>query len=135
MLKRLAVPGLGLLCCLGLAACNGDTVDPGNQQTLRLDRLASGDLEYCNSDGECQTLPYGGECVALEIDIDLETGETCQRCILADGSAVDQGCGSTAVACVLGGADLVRVHDVAAVRPAVQVADAIRRGLPGGGGR
>ncbi|HEY3353677.1 MAG TPA: dihydropteroate synthase [Polyangia bacterium] len=42
---------------------------------------------------------------------------------------------AAAVACVLGGADLVRVHDVAAVRPAVQVADAIRRGQPGGGGR
>jgi dihydropteroate synthase len=42
---------------------------------------------------------------------------------------------AAAVACVLGGADLVRLHDVAAVRPAVQVADALRRGLPKGGGR
>ncbi len=30
-------------------------------------------------------------------------------------------------------ADLVRLHDVAAIRPALQVADAIRRGLPSGG--
>jgi dihydropteroate synthase len=36
---------------------------------------------------------------------------------------------AAAVACALGGADLVRVHDVAETKVALEVADAVRRGL------
>jgi Cys-rich repeat protein len=103
MLKKMMTPMLATLCTIGLLACGQDgQPDPvGNSQTVKLNRLASGDLQYCDTNGQCQTLPYGGECVALEIDIDLTSGETCQRCILEDGTAVDQGCGQSAVACVL----------------------------------
>ena len=36
---------------------------------------------------------------------------------------------ATVAAVIYAGADAVRVHDVGALRPAIQVADAIRRGL------
>ena len=40
---------------------------------------------------------------------------------------------AAAVACILGGADILRLHDVELCRPAILVADAVRRGLPAGG--
>jgi len=71
-----------------------------------MNRLENGDLEFCqdeNRDGteECQSLPYEGECAVIEVDIDTGSGQTCERCILADGTVVDQGCNGVSIGCVL----------------------------------
>ncbi len=92
------------LCTTGLLACGQESATTENGQAdeaLKLNRLSSGDMEYCDQSGECQTLPYSGECQIIEISIDTATGLTCQSCTLADGTTVDQGCSGTAVACVL----------------------------------
>ncbi|MBI5508742.1 MAG: hypothetical protein HY903_08305 [Deltaproteobacteria bacterium] len=102
MSKQLAMMGFGALCTVGLLACSQGSGDNlGNTKTLTFNRLANGDLQYCNDQGECQTLPYTGSCETVEVDVDMRTGTTCQRCILPDGTTEDQGCGTTAVGCVV----------------------------------
>jgi eight-cysteine-cluster-containing protein len=88
---------------LGLGACAPGPVDDqklGNK-TLQLTRQSDGSMQYCDSAGTCQALPYGGDCVTLEITIDTATGNTCEKCILADGSTGYESCGASSVACVL----------------------------------
>ncbi len=99
---------VGVGCCWGLLACDpGGTGEQQNPEllTLQLNRLDTGDLEFCEpqDDGTevCQTLPYDGDCVIIEIDVDPATGTTCERCILADGTVRDNGCQDTHIGCVL----------------------------------
>ncbi len=95
-----------LIACLTLGlltACNPDEQSPtpaGKNITLKLTGSDSG-MQYCDATGTCQTLPYDGDCATLEIEINTSTAQSCQRCIMADGTTVDQGCSNSAVACVL----------------------------------
>jgi hypothetical protein len=98
---------LACICLLGLlAACGVASPDPdstaGDSHTIRLNRLENGNYEYCDENGECRELPSNGsDCAVLEIRVDLATGQSCQTCILADGTAVDQGCSGSYVVCTL----------------------------------
>jgi hypothetical protein len=95
---------MAALCSLGLSACDGTSPTDSDLVTLKLERLADGDLQYCEDatdSADCQTLPYDGDCVVVEVDVDLATGATCQRCILADGTVRDMGCDDTLIGCVL----------------------------------
>ncbi|OGR13595.1 MAG: hypothetical protein A2341_22760 [Deltaproteobacteria bacterium RIFOXYB12_FULL_58_9] len=92
------------ICLMGILACT-QADEPGTQQvqdpiTIKLTNN-NGDLEYCDANGECTTLPYDGDCAVVEIDIDQRTGNTCERCVLADGTVSDLGCVDTNVGCVL----------------------------------
>jgi Cys-rich repeat protein len=95
---------LGTICTLGLVACvqpdPGPTPAINDPITIQLSNQ-DGDLQYCDDSGECTTLPYDGDCAIIEIDIDPATGATCERCITADGQAIDLGCANTSVGCVL----------------------------------
>ncbi len=103
MLNRYA---LACICIIGLLACDppepNDEQNPaGGEATVTLTRNDAGDLEYCDADGNCQELPYSGDCATIEITIDTATGETCQTCITADNTRIDEGCSSSVMACVV----------------------------------
>jgi len=105
MLNTISKMVLGV-CTLGLCACGLDAAPPeqnpqDKKTTLKLTRLEDGNLEYCNAAGECKTLPYDGACAVIEVDINEATGNTCERCITAEGEAIDQGCKDTSIGCVL----------------------------------
>ncbi|MEE8408009.1 MAG: hypothetical protein V3T05_00255, partial [Myxococcota bacterium] len=88
-----------------MVACDfqhGIVSDPGDTTTLQLNRLSNGDLQYCDDNGECTDLPYDGSCATIYIDVNTATGQTCERCVLDNGTVVDEGCGAgSSVACVL----------------------------------
>ncbi|MBI5510969.1 MAG: hypothetical protein HY903_19585 [Deltaproteobacteria bacterium] len=89
-----------LLLSVGCLTTEGTTAPGGTKTELKLENNGTG-LEYCDASGQCQTLPYNGDCASLVVSIDTATAETCQTCVRADGTTVDQGCDGTAVACVL----------------------------------
>ncbi len=103
MFNRTLTLAIGGLCLAGLVACAPESQPQAQgDKTILLSRLSDGNLEYCAEDtDECQTLPYDGDCDIIEITIDTATGTSCQRCIMADGSVVDEGCNNAAVECVL----------------------------------
>lgn len=97
---------VALFGCSGLAACDSPDLTGSEQSdqdlNIRLNRLADGDLEYCDeATGECRPLPYDGQCAAIEVSIDPATGRTCETCLLDDGTSIDQGCDEVSVGCVL----------------------------------
>ena len=96
---------LTALCSLGLQACFIGPESPsepeGKRTTLSMQRLDNGNLEYCDANGECQEVPYTGDCEVVEVDVDTSTGQTCERCVMEDGEVIDQGCGDVSVGCVV----------------------------------
>jgi hypothetical protein len=97
-----AILTTGLLAACTGADDGGKRGDPdGSTSLLRLSRSDDGTLEYCDPEGECSTLPYGGDCEIIEIRIDTSSGSTCERCILADGTTEDHGCDNAVVACTV----------------------------------
>ncbi|MBI3178816.1 MAG: hypothetical protein HYZ27_04105 [Deltaproteobacteria bacterium] len=94
------------ICITGLAACdapesNNGEPPGGGSVTVPLNRNGDGSLEYCDADGNCQDLPYTGDCAIIEITIDTATGQTCQTCITADNTRIDEGCSESLIACVV----------------------------------
>ncbi len=103
MMKRYL---MACFCIGGLAACDppeseNDLPTAGGETKVTLNRDANGNLEYCDANGDCQALPYAGDCARIEITIDTATGQTCQTCITADGSRIDEGCNDSLIACVV----------------------------------
>ncbi|MFC1611478.1 hypothetical protein ACFL6C_11000 [Myxococcota bacterium] len=74
----------------------------GQKVTLTLTQDSEGNLD-CSAPAnlECEDLPYSGDCAVIEVDVNTATGQTCQRCIHADGTVVDEGCANTSIGCVL----------------------------------
>ena len=94
----------GALCTGGVVACGTSDAPPKIDRsgvTLQLNRLENGDLQYCEENGECLELPYDGDCATMEITIDTATGQTCERCVLADGTVAKETCNGTSVACAV----------------------------------
>jgi len=89
------------LCMTGLVACGSGPDTAEGDVTLSLQRLQDGNLEYCDADGECYTLPYDGDCAVIEIEINTATGTSCERCIMPDGSVIDNGCSDVTVGCTV----------------------------------
>jgi hypothetical protein len=87
------------VCSVALVAC---VKDGASNSTLTLQlKNNEGNLEYCDSDGECTTLPYDGDCAVVEVEIDQATGTTCERCVDGDGDVTDSSCTDTMVGCLL----------------------------------
>ncbi|MEE8410658.1 MAG: hypothetical protein V3T05_13740 [Myxococcota bacterium] len=103
MFERALLPLTVALCSVGLLACGPDAPNPPSSDTvtLQLHRLGDGNLEYCDENGDCQTLPYDGDCALIEVDVDQATGETCETCTLDDGTTQDLGCGGVSIGCVV----------------------------------
>src|SRR5689334_21147687 len=109
VMKLNAILNACCLCLAGLLAAGCDQAAPdtgsqnGEDRILNLERLENGNYELCDDAGNCQELPSpgGGDCSTIEIRIDTVSGQTCQACILADGTRVEQGCSGSAVACVM----------------------------------
>jgi dihydropteroate synthase len=94
-------------------------VDPG----LGFGKTAAHNLELIRGLGALRDGCRRPVCVgpSRKAFLGVLTGLAVEERLLATCAAV--------TACVLGGADLVRVHDVEALAPALRVADAVRRGL------
>ena len=102
MLRRVIIIVTGLSSVLSGFGCQKGTttVTPPEKVTLELDNTGTG-LQYCDANGVCQSLPYTGNCASLEVTVDPTTAQSCQVCVQADGTSVDQGCDNGQVACVL----------------------------------
>ncbi len=90
-----------------LGACtvaDPGNIDPpgsGNTETITLSAGDDGAFEYCDDSGDCTTLPNPDDCATLVIEIDTATGDTCETCEDADGTAISSGCDETQVECML----------------------------------
>jgi hypothetical protein len=96
---------LGACCSVALAACTG-TADPGTPQirptaTITLTDDGSGNLQSCDANGVCESHPNPDGCATLVVNIDEQTGDTCERCADANGGAIYERCNDTAVACTV----------------------------------
>jgi len=90
-----------LLLALGCTYEAGQvTTHRGVTVTLTLAQDGAGNLD-CQLPATCEDLPYGGDCAALEIDVDTATGRTCQRCVHDNGAVTDQGCDDSVIGCVV----------------------------------
>lgn len=100
------LPSLLACCCLALAACDVNETDPGNDDnnpttTLNLESNGQGGFDFCDADGDCQTLPNPGGCAKLVITIDNVNGDTCEECVNAAGEVISSSCEETSVACAV----------------------------------
>src|SRR5688572_2451124 len=76
-----------LTAALSLVACFDEAhieEDGGPIKTLRLSAGEDGNFQYCDAAGECRELPNPYHCDTLVIDINTETGQTCETCVDED---------------------------------------------------
>ncbi len=97
-----------LFVCCTLAACLPSTTPDkkhpttGKQTTvLKLSAGADGSFSYCDDEDGCQSLPNPNDCSTLVIEIDNQSGSTCETCLDESGATVYQSCDATSVACTL----------------------------------
>lgn len=80
----------------GFVGCGNE---PGDKELFELEAGLSGALEYCDDAGQCQSLANPNECVTLTIEVDLATGQSCERCVGAGGETIYDDCVHSTVVC------------------------------------
>lgn len=94
-----------VLCSAGLVSCTFETQpptdDPSRRQTVTLHRLQDGDLEFCDANGVCSSVPNPNGCAVLELKIDPQTGAACETCFDANGQVASASCEETSIGCAI----------------------------------
>ncbi len=90
------------LALLSVACPDGREPTPLAMHRIQLAQDLDGNLD-CVAPEEltCADLPYDGDCLVIELEIDPTSARACQTCRLADGSTLEQGCDQSVVSCVL----------------------------------